>query len=162
MILIGIGSNMPGPWGTPAATVARVASELDRGAIRVTRVSTPVRTTPFGITDQPAFTNAALAITTGLAPAALLLHLQALERRAGRHREIRWGPRTLDLDILDYRGLVLAEPSALVLPHPGIAERPFVLVPIVEIAPHWRHPVTGLTATEMLARVAPSAGGVIL
>ncbi|HEX2429529.1 MAG TPA: 2-amino-4-hydroxy-6-hydroxymethyldihydropteridine diphosphokinase [Aestuariivirgaceae bacterium] len=162
MILIGIGSNMPGSWGTPEATVVRVPFELDRGPVRVTRVSSPVRTTPFGVTDQPAFTNAALAIETDLAPSALLLHLQALERRAGRHREIRWGPRTLDLDILDYRGLVLEEPSGLVLPHPGIAERPFVLIPIIQIAPEWRHPVTGLTAAEMLAKVAPSAEGVVL
>jgi 2-amino-4-hydroxy-6-hydroxymethyldihydropteridine diphosphokinase len=162
MILIGIGSNMPGSWGTPEETVVRVPPELDRGPVRVTRVSSPVRTTPFGVTDQPAFTNAALAIETDLAPWALLLHLQALERRAGRHREIRWGPRTLDLDILDYRGLVLEEPSGLILPHPGIAERPFVLIPVIQIAPEWRHPVTGLTAAEMLARVAPSAEGVVL
>ena len=162
MILIGIGSNMPGPWGTPEETVARVPLELDRGPLRVSRVSRPVRTSPFGVTDQPAFTNAALAIDTALAPSALLLHLQALERRAGRHREIRWGPRTLDLDLLDYRGLVRDDRSGLVLPHPGIAERPFVLIPIIEIAPAWRHPVSGLTAAEMLAKVAPSAEGVVL
>jgi 2-amino-4-hydroxy-6-hydroxymethyldihydropteridine diphosphokinase len=162
MILIGVGSNMPGPWGTPEATVAQVPLELGRGPVRVIRASQPVRTTPFGMTDQPPFTNAALAIETDLPPAALLLHLQAMERRAGRHREIRWGPRTLDLDLLDYRGLVLAEPSGLVLPHPGIAERPFVLVPIMQIAPEWRHPVTGLTAAEMLAKVASSVEGVVI
>jgi 2-amino-4-hydroxy-6-hydroxymethyldihydropteridine diphosphokinase len=162
MILIGVGSNMPGPWGTPEKTVARVPLELDRGPVRVIKVSGPVRTTPFGMTDQPPFTNAALAIETDLPPSALLLHLQALERRAGRHREIRWGPRTLDLDLLDYRGLVLEEPAGLILPHPGIAERPFVLVPIIQIAPEWRHPVIGLTAAEMLAKVAPSAEGVLL
>jgi 2-amino-4-hydroxy-6-hydroxymethyldihydropteridine diphosphokinase len=162
MILIGVGSNMPGPWGAPGETVIRVPLELDRGSVRVTRVSSPLRTTPFGMTDQPAFTNAALAIETDLPPAALLSHLQALERRAGRHREIRWGPRTLDLDLLDYRGLVREEPSGLVLPHPGIAERPFVLIPLIQIAPEWRHPVTGLTAAEMLAKVAPSAEGVVM
>jgi 2-amino-4-hydroxy-6-hydroxymethyldihydropteridine diphosphokinase len=161
MILIGVGSNMPGPWGTPGETVGRVPFELDRGPTRVTRVSSPVRTTPFGVTDQPAFTNAVLAVDTDLEPTALLGHLQALERRAGRQREIRWGPRTLDLDILDFRGLVLEDPSGLVLPHPGIAERPFVLVPIIEIAPEWRHPVNGLTAAVMLAKVARSAEGVV-
>ncbi len=162
MILIGVGSNVPGPWGTPEETVARVRFELDRGPVRVERASSPVRTTPFGITDQPPFINAALAIETDLPPSALLLHLQALERRAGRHRDIHWGPRTLDLDLLDYRRLVLKEASGLVLPHPGIAERPFVLVPITEIAPEWRHPMTGLTAAEMLAKVAPSAEGVVM
>ncbi len=162
MILIGVGSNMPGPWGAPEETVIRVPLELDRGPVRVARVSSPLRTTPFGMTDQPAFTNAALAIETDLPPAALLSHLQALERRAGRHRGIRWGPRTLDLDLLDYRGLVREEPSGLVLPHPGIAERPFVLIPLIQIAPEWRHPVTGLTAAQMLAKVAPSAEGVVM
>jgi 2-amino-4-hydroxy-6-hydroxymethyldihydropteridine diphosphokinase len=162
MILIGVGSNVPGPWGTPEQTVGRIPFELDRGPVRVVRVSSPVRTTPFGMTDQPPFINAAMAVETDLAPSALLLHLQATERRAGRQREIHWGPRTLDLDLLDYRGLVLNDPSGLVLPHPGIAERPFVLVPIVEIAPQWCHPVTGLTATEMLAEVAPSLEGVVI
>jgi 2-amino-4-hydroxy-6-hydroxymethyldihydropteridine diphosphokinase len=162
MILIGVGSNMPGPWGAPEDTVIRVPLELDRGPVRVARVSSPLRTTPFGLTDQPAFTNAALAIETDLPPSALLSHLQALERRAGRHRGIRWGPRTLDLDLLDYRGLVRKDHSGLVLPHPGIAERPFVLIPLIQIAPQWRHPVTGLTAAEMLAKVAPSAGGIVV
>ena len=162
MILIGVGSNMPGPWGAPEEAVARLPLELDRGPVRVIRASNPLRTTPFGVTDQPNFINAVLAVETGLEPSALLAHLQALERRAGRHREIRWGPRTLDLDILDFGGRVVADPSGLVLPHPGIAERPFVLVPIIEIAPEWRHPVNGLTAAEMLAKVAPSADGVVL
>jgi 2-amino-4-hydroxy-6-hydroxymethyldihydropteridine diphosphokinase len=159
MILIGVGSNMPGSWGTPEATVGRVPAELDRGPVRVTRVS---RTTPFGLTDQPDFINAVLAVETDLEPTVLLLHLQALERRAGRHRDTRWGPRTLDLDILDFHGLVLDHPSGLVLPHPGVAERPFVLIPIIQIAPEWRHPVNGLTSAEMLAKVAQSAGGVVL
>jgi 2-amino-4-hydroxy-6-hydroxymethyldihydropteridine diphosphokinase len=162
MILIGVGSNVPGPWGTPEQAVRRLPFELGRGPLRVERASRPVRTTPFGVTDQPPFVNAALAVETDLSPSALLLHLQALERRAGRHREIKWGPRTLDLDILDFRRLVLRQASGLVLPHPGIAERPFVLVPIIEIAPQWRHPVTRLTAAEMLARIAPSAEGVVM
>jgi 2-amino-4-hydroxy-6-hydroxymethyldihydropteridine diphosphokinase len=162
MILIGVGSNVPGPWGTPEQMVARVPFELDRGPVRVVRASSLVRTTPFGMTDQPPFINAVLAVETDLAPGALLLHLQALERRAGRQRHIHWGPRTLDLDLLDYHALFLNAPSGLVLPHPGIAERPFVLVPIIEIAPEWRHPATRLAAVELLARVAPSAEGVVL
>src|SRR6476660_10645017 len=84
MILIGVGSNVPGPWGTPEETVARVGFELGRGPVRVERVSRPVRTTPFGVTEQPPFTNAALAIETDL-PSARLLHLQAMERRPSRH-----------------------------------------------------------------------------
>ena len=68
MILIGVGSNVPGPWGTPEETVARVGFELGRGPVRVERVSRPVRTTPFGVTEQPPFTNAALAIETDLPP----------------------------------------------------------------------------------------------
>jgi 2-amino-4-hydroxy-6-hydroxymethyldihydropteridine diphosphokinase len=154
MIIVAIGANVPGPWGTPAETVARVRLELDRGPVRVVRWATPIVTAPFGVTDQPDFVNGAAVVATVLPPRALLDHLHAIERRAGRFREVRWGPRTLDLDLVDYNGLKRAGPEGPVLPHPGIAERDFVLKPIAEIASGWRHPETGLTAAEMLARLS--------
>lgn len=153
MIIVAIGANVPGPWGTPAETVARVRFELNRGPVRVARFAAPIVTAPFGVTDQPDFVNAAAVIVTALAPAALLAHLHAIERRAGRLREVRWGPRTLDLDLVDYHGLKRAGPDGPALPHPGVAGRDFVLKPIAQIAPEWRHPETGLTAGEMLARL---------
>jgi 2-amino-4-hydroxy-6-hydroxymethyldihydropteridine diphosphokinase len=151
MILIGIGSNVSGPWGPPASTVERALAALDEAPLRLVKASRPIVTAPFGRTDQPDFVNAVAEIETGLEPAALLAHLHAIERRAGRRRTLRWGPRTLDLDLLDYDGLVL--PDHPVLPHPGIPERSFVLGPIAEIAPHWRHPVLDETAATLLARL---------
>jgi 2-amino-4-hydroxy-6-hydroxymethyldihydropteridine diphosphokinase len=157
MILIGIGSNVSGPWGPPASTVERALVALDEAPLRLLKASGPIVTAPFGRTDQPDFVNAVAEIETGLEPPALLAHLHAIERRAGRRRTLRWGPRTLDLDLLDYNGLVVAEQPGRdddpVLPHPGIPERSFVLGPIAEIAPHWRHPVLDETAATLLARL---------
>jgi 2-amino-4-hydroxy-6-hydroxymethyldihydropteridine diphosphokinase len=151
MILIGIGSNVSGPWGPPAATVARALAALDEAPLRLLKASRAIVTAPYGRTDQPDFVNAVAEIETGLEPSALLAHLHAIERRAGRRRTLRWGPRTLDLDLLDYHGLVNTDIP--VLPHPGIPERSFVLAPIAEIAPHWRHPVLDETAATLLARI---------
>jgi 2-amino-4-hydroxy-6-hydroxymethyldihydropteridine diphosphokinase len=114
---------------------------------------------PFGRPNQPNFVNAVAAIETHLPPPALLARLHAIERAAGRRRTIRWGPRTLDLDLLDYRGLTsrgaphTTARGTLALPHPGIAERSFVLEPLAEIAPRWRHPVSRATARELLRRL---------
>jgi 2-amino-4-hydroxy-6-hydroxymethyldihydropteridine diphosphokinase len=157
MILIGIGSNVSGPWGPPAATVERAFAALDEAPLRLVNASRAIVTAPFGRTDQPDFVNAVAEIETALEPPALLAHLHAIERRAGRLRTLRWGPRTLDLDLLDYHGLVVPEAPGRddgpVLPHPGIPERSFVLGPIAEIAPHWRHPVLDETAATLLARI---------
>jgi len=158
MILVALGANMAGPWGTPRQTVMLALRELDRNGLRVIRASRLIETKPFGRPNQPDFVNAVALLETHLPPQALLARLHAIERAAGRRRTIRWGPRTLDLDLLDYRGLVWDnaavgnEPGSLVLPHPGIAERSFVLEPIMEIAPRWRHPVLRATARELLRR----------
>ena len=159
MILIGIGSNVEGPWGPPDDTVRGALSELDEAPLRLLKASRAIVTAPYGRTDQPDFVNAVAEIETDLEPQALLEHLHAIERRAGRRRTLHWGPRTLDLDLLDYHGLVVSglagrkgEPP-LVLPHPGIPARDFVLRPIAEIAPHWRHPVLGETAPDLLKRL---------
>jgi 2-amino-4-hydroxy-6-hydroxymethyldihydropteridine diphosphokinase len=162
MILIGIGSNVEGPWGPPHETVRRAFSALDEHPLRLLKASRAIVTAPYGRTDQPDFVNAVAEIGTDLEPRVLLEHLHAIERRAGRRRTLHWGPRTLDLDLLDHHGVVLSglagragEPP-LVLPHPGIPERSFVLRPIAEIAPHWRHPVLGETASDLLKRLEES------
>lgn len=160
MILIGVGANMPGPWGPPDKTVARALSKLGDGGMRLVRASTPIVTAPFGMPNQPPFVNAAAWIETHLPPEALMRRLHAIEHAAGRRRGVRWGPRTLDLDLLDYRGLIRnrSYPMAggkrpLILPHPGIPERRFVLEPLAEIAPRWHHPVSRRTAAELLRRL---------
>lgn len=148
MILIGLGSNLEGPWGTPRQTLMRALEELSLHNIRIAKVSTLIETAPFGVLDQPYFVNAVAEIETDHKPEALMQILHAVENGAGRKRVTRWGPRTLDLDLLDYNGVILN--TELKLPHPGITERDFVLAPIDEIAPHWTHPITGKTAALTL------------
>ena len=157
MILIALGSNVNGPWGTPRQTVEKALMKLDEGPCSLVRASDLIETEPFGMTDQPAFFNAVAEITTSLPAEQLMAHLHNLELAADRRRSIRWGPRTLDLDLIDYdgeirdgTGMASGHQGPLVLPHPGIAERLFVLEPIAQIAPHWRHPVSGLTAGQMI------------
>lgn len=158
MIIISFGSNLPGPWGSPRETVQRAAKALEQQGIGIIRMSRLIETAPFGRENQPRFVNAAAVVTTHKGPEALMRALHMIERRAGRQRRLRWGPRTLDLDLLDYHGLVRRQPKRdikpLVLPHPGILERRFVLEPISEVAPGWRHPVAHITALQALRRVA--------
>jgi 2-amino-4-hydroxy-6-hydroxymethyldihydropteridine diphosphokinase len=162
MILVALGSNQHGPWGSPEETLNAALARLDGGGIRLKRASRLIVSAPFGVTDQPAFVNAVAEVETALPPEALLERLHLIERMAGRRRTRHWGPRTLDLDLLDFHGLVRKPPARPVLPHPGIAERIFVLAPIAEIAPQWRHPVTRRTAAEMLRRLDPSGEGGLL
>lgn len=123
--------------------------------------SSDYRTPPWGDLDQPPFVNACMCVDTDLAPQTLLAQMHAVERAFGRDRtrERRWGPRTLDLDLLDYHGLVSAPGQRLRLPHPGIAERIFVLKPLAEIAPGWKHPVTRQSAAMLLRRLDPLGQG---
>ncbi len=160
MILIGLGANVPGPWGKPHQTLEKALEILDENPLSVVKASTIIVTKPFGVTDQPEFVNAVAQIQTGLKPQALMTRLHEIELLADRRRTVRWGPRTLDLDLLDYDDQVLSgdgesygHQTPLVLPHPGIAERTFVLEPIAEIAPNWKHPVSGLSARKMLQKV---------
>lgn len=148
MILIALGSNIAGPWGSPREAVLRALVDLETHNIHVLKLSTLIETSPFGVIDQPNFVNAVAEIKTKHAPERLMQILHEIENRAGRKRTKKWGPRTLDLDLLDYNGLIIN--SELTLPHPGISERDFVLGPISEIAPDWTHPITGKTAALTL------------
>ena len=158
MILIAIGSNISGPWGTPQQGVQHALQVLNQDGLKLVAASRLLLTAPFGKPNQPPFVNAVAHIETHLPPLALLQKLHAIERRAGRRRAVRWGPRTLDLDIIDYHGLIKSSGN-LILPHPGIAERIFVLKPIAELTEQWRHPVTRLTAQDMLQRLKGFAEG---
>ena len=162
MILIALGSNQTGPWGSPRETVLRALSALNQSGIRLRRASRLVVSTPYGRAGQPDFVNAVARVETRLSPQALLARLHLIERQAGRRRTLRWGPRTLDLDLLDYHGRTLRQASGPVLPHPGIAGRIFVLAPIAEIAPGWRHPASRQTAARLLARLDPAGGGCLV
>jgi 2-amino-4-hydroxy-6-hydroxymethyldihydropteridine diphosphokinase len=126
---LGLGANL----GDPIATLNEAKARLARIG-RVTAESSLYRTPPWGVVDQPPFVNAALALETALDPEALLAALKALERALGRVASVRWGPRALDVDILDYEGVRRDDP-ALTIPHPRMLERAFVLVPLAEIEP---------------------------
>jgi len=139
-VLVGLGSNLDGP-ASQVETAFGMLAAIDR--TELVAKSSLYRSKPLGGIEQPDFVNAAALLTTGLAPRAFLEELQAIELARGRERgEVQWGPRVIDLDLLAYDGLSLDEPG-LTLPHPGIAARNFVLLPLREIAPDFRIPGLG-------------------
>lgn len=155
MILIGIGSNLAAPgFASPRQTAAAALSRLPAIGVAVVRRSRWYQSQPVPPSDQPWYVNAVARVETGLDPAALLAALMALESSCGRRRGAPNAARTLDLDLLDYDGRESAT-GFLVLPHPRLHERRFVLGPLCEIAPDWRHPRLGFTATELLDRLPP-------
>jgi 2-amino-4-hydroxy-6-hydroxymethyldihydropteridine diphosphokinase len=160
LALIGLGSNL----GAPADQLRGARSDLEKCG-RVTAASRIYRTAPMGgPPDQPDYLNAVIVLAPGPGfddPRALLSALLEMERRHGRSRRVRWEARTLDLDLLDFAGRVVDEPG-LVLPHPRLDERAFVLAPLCEVMPHWRHPVSGRGPCQQLAelpeaRVTPTS-----
>ncbi len=143
--LIALGSNRSGPWGSPPAllTSVNIGDIAAQSSIHTTA--------PLGPGTR-SYANAVAVIETDLDPPALLDHLKSLERAHGRRPGRRWGDRPLDLDIIGWSGGLWASPG-LSIPHPAFRERRFVLAPLVEVAPDWRDPVSGLTARQLLARL---------
>ena len=145
-VFIGLGSNIDPEANLPAAAAHLAA------IVRLTAVSRVYRTPPWGEPHQPDFFNAVAAGETGLDPLSLLDALLAVEARLARKRVRRWGPRTADLDLLSYGDLEMGS-DRLMLPHPRLHERAFVLVPWAEIAPGYHVPGLGKTVSELLAAV---------
>ena len=155
MILVAIGSNLAAPdLASPQDTVEAAVAELPAFGIAVVARSPWYLSEPVPASDQPWFVNGVAAVATDLPPPALLARLLALEMRFGRERIARNAARSLDLDLLDYDGHQCSTAS-LTLPHPRLHERRFVLVPLRDIAPDWRHPKLGMTAAELIARLPP-------
>jgi len=155
VILVGIGSNLAAPrFGSPQKTASAALAQLPAVGAAVAGCSRWYLSQPVPPSDQPWFVNAVAVVETRLGPAALLAALLALEDRFGRRRSVPNAARTLDLDLLDYDGRRFAT-KRLLLPHPRLHERRFVLAPLAEIAPGWRHPILAITASELLCRLPP-------
>lgn len=144
-VLLGLGANV----GDPLAQLARAVAGL-RAFVDDLRTSSVYRTEPVGHRDQPDFYNLVARGTTGLEASELLSRILELERDMGRERTFRNAPRVIDIDVLDYAGITSHDPR-LLLPHPGIPARGFVLHPLAEVAPGWVHPTLGKTARELLS-----------
>lgn len=168
--LVALGGNLPLSAGDSSVILRAALAELVGRGLELRAVSRFFRTPAFPPGAGPDYVNAAAALRTALPPKALLEALHEIEAGLGRVRDQRWGARTLDLDLLAMDDMVLPDaatqaewrgleperqrvqaPDHLILPHPRLQDRAFVLVPLAEIAPQWRHPATGQSVAAMLA-----------
>ncbi len=154
LALLGLGANL---GDRAAALNAAIEALSDARGIAVIRRSTVIETSPVGgAADQPPYLNAAVVVETQLSPESLLAKLHEIEASLGRRRDIHWGPRTIDLDLLLYDQQVVESPT-LTIPHPRMSFRRFVLEPAVEVGGDWQHPISKTTLLELLATLHAKA-----
>jgi len=157
-VFIGFGSNQ----GDSVAIInGAIALLRENSQIEIEEVSSFYRTKPEGLESQPWFVNGVIKCTAEIEPEEMLRLLREIESRFGRVRRERWGPRTLDLDILAYGDRIVNLPD-LTIPHPRLHERRFVLVPLQEIAPDWNHPLLLTSAESLLERLGGQADNEVL
>jgi 2-amino-4-hydroxy-6-hydroxymethyldihydropteridine diphosphokinase len=150
MILVALGANLAGSFATPAHAIRAAFDALATGPVRVLARSLLYESPPWPQpSDQPWYVNAVARIETSLGPEALLAHLHGIERDFGRVRGARNEARPLDLDLLDHDGIV--RDAAPCLPHPRLTDRAFVLLPLRDVAPDWRHPADGRDVETLIA-----------
>lgn len=144
-----LGANL----GDRLQTFAQARTLLAECVGQIRQQSGIYETAPWGVTDQPMYLNQVLEIETNLSPEAVLVQTQAIEQQLGRVRLEKWGSRLIDIDLL-YYGSLIYQTETLALPHPLLHERPFTLVPLVEVAPDFRHPVLQKTNRQLLTELA--------
>ena len=168
--LIAMGANLPSATGTALYTLEKSLELFQLESLQIIRISKWFSTPAFPVDSGPDFVNGAVEVKTQLTPAEVLAALHRIEAVMGRTRDNRWEPRLCDLDLLNYDVEIKPDletyqhwenldsnsqrtltPDQLILPHPRLQDRSFVLVPLNDIAPDWRHPVSGFTVSEMLA-----------
>jgi len=167
---VALGSNATSSAGAPKFTLQEVKKVISCDSVKVLAHSRFFSSPAFPAGSGPDYVNAAVTVETSLSADALLAHLHRVEADFGRVREARWAARTLDLDLLDYGGAIVPDeamvsywvdlplarqmkeaPGQLILPHPRMQDRAFVLIPLADIAPDWVHPMTGQSLTELLS-----------
>ena len=168
--LVAVGSNVTSYDSTPRQTLEKLVNRMGDESLKLIKVSRFFATPAFPKGNGPDFVNAALSVQTTMTPIQLMKYLHRIETELGRERKERWAARVLDLDLITYDDLVLPDhetqkrwmdldldmqqtdtPVELILPHPRVQDRSFVLQPLHDIAPDWTHPVLGQTVSQMLA-----------
>jgi 2-amino-4-hydroxy-6-hydroxymethyldihydropteridine diphosphokinase len=149
MIYIALGANLPSSVGAPEETLRRALGLLPSRGVVVEAVSPFYRTPAWPDPKDPPYVNAVARVRTNLTPADLMRVLLRVEAEFGRKRSQKNAPRTLDLDLIDYAGLV-TDASHMLLPHPQLHGRAFVLKPLADVAPDWHHPITGQRVSDLL------------
>lgn len=159
MILAALGANLPGPAGGPVDQLEAALDALGRRGIATLRRSRWWRSPAWPDPADPGFVNGVVLLSSPLPPIELLSEFHAVEAQLGRRRSRANAPRSIDIDLLDHHGLVSAGGAGgPVLPHPRLAGRAFVLLPLRDVVPDWRHPMTGQALAALIAALPPHPG----